>query len=157
MGKLLAILLLSSPLVAQQIIQVPPSPTCKPLFAWDACQSQWNQWQQAMWQYNEAVTQQREKKQQQDAAQTTKDLQLRIDFQNEEIKSLFGRIKNLTDQMAADVTEADRDKTEALEEGILYGFLGTLVLLALGYSVRRFSSVLLRASRFRLRIVRTTE
>jgi hypothetical protein len=181
MGKLLAVLLLSSPLLAQ--MQPPIRPTCTPFFSWDACQSQWNQYQQAVAQYNQIATQQRINawaqqqqqnaaqalaQQRENAAQATEDavtplqdriieLDQKIKQQNQEIKSLLDRTEQLNEQGIADATAANAAKRSALREGILYGFLGTLILLGLGYGVRRFSSALIPLSRFRLRIVRTTE
>ena len=140
---------------AQQILQAPVRPTCVPLFSGGACQSQWNQYQQAVAQYNQAMYQQRVQawaQQQQAAAQQAAQqaatdaaapLQRTIDAQKIAIDAEENRIKALNDQIeaniAADKKTLDLATTRALEYGIYIGGGGALLLFGLGFGIRRLT------------------
>jgi hypothetical protein len=56
-----ALLLVSSPIVFSQEVQLPPRPTCTPLFSGGACQSLWNQYNAAVAQAQQSNYQERVK------------------------------------------------------------------------------------------------
>jgi uncharacterized small protein (DUF1192 family) len=119
---------------SQEQVELPPRPTCTPLFSGGACQSQWNQYNQAVYQAQQANYQQRVKAW---ADQRNQEEQATVEALNQRIAGLQSQVERQLNELETNKTTSNRMLDEA-HQSAWYGIAVVgLIALALGFGVGR--------------------